>query len=53
MESLLHKNLLESYVAGLSDEVLNSDFDEIYKNAPLPKDSRCGFSFFHGRFLQK
>lgn len=53
MESLLHKNPLESYVAGLSDEVLNSEFDEIFKNAPVVKDSRCGFSLFNGRFIQK
>lgn len=53
METLLDKNRLEYYIANLKDEVLNGEFDEIYKNAPLPKEAVCGFGSFRGRFLQK
>jgi hypothetical protein len=53
METLLEKNSLDNYVAGLNDEVLNGDFDTIFKNAPVSKVTHCGFGPFRGRFLQK
>jgi hypothetical protein len=53
METLLEKSRLDTYVANLNDEVLNGEFDEIYKNAPLPKEAFCGFGPLRGNFLQK
>lgn len=53
METLLGKSRLDSFISSLSDEVLNGEFDNIYKNAPLPKDAVCGFGSFRGRILQK
>lgn len=53
METLLEKSRLDTYIANLNDEVLNGEFDEIYKNAPLPKEAFCGFGSLRGRFLQK
>jgi hypothetical protein len=44
---------LDDYIAGLSDEVLNGNFDDIYKQAPLSKDSLCGLGPCYGRFMQR
>lgn len=53
METLLEKSRLDVYVSGLSDEVLNGDFEVIYENAPIPKDAVCGIGSLRGRFLQR
>lgn len=53
MESLLDKSHLDNYISNLNDETLNGDFDDIFRNAPLPKDSFCGIGPLRGRFLQK
>lgn len=51
--SLLEKSRLENYIAGLSDEVLNGEFDKIYENAPIGRDSLCGIGSFRSRLLQR
>ncbi|KAG4067712.1 hypothetical protein HA402_005484 [Bradysia odoriphaga] len=53
METLLDKGRLDNYISNLNDEILNGDFEVIFRNAPLPKDSLCGIGPLHGRFLQK
>lgn len=53
METLLQKNQLEIYVGNLTDEVLHGDFDEVYKNAPLPRSTHCGIGAFRGKLLQR
>lgn len=53
METLIEKSRLDNYISNLNDETLNGDFDVIYRNAPLPKDSYCGFGSYRGKFLQK
>lgn len=53
METLLEKSRLDTFIFNLSDESLNGDFDEIFKHAPLPKESHCGIGSLRGRFLQK
>ncbi|KAJ6641301.1 Solute carrier organic anion transporter family member 74D, partial [Pseudolycoriella hygida] len=53
MESLLHKSHLDNYISNLNDETLNGDFDVIFRNAPLQRESICGIGPIRGRFLQK
>jgi hypothetical protein len=53
METLLEKTRVDTYISGLSDEVLNGEFDDIYKHSPLPKEAFCGFGSLRGGFLQK
>lgn len=53
METLLDKSRLDNYISNLNDETLNGDFDVIFRNAPLPKDSFCGIGPLRGRLLQK
>jgi hypothetical protein len=55
MENLIVRERvsLEEYVAGLSDEALNGDFEEVFKRAPLTKDVICGVGPVRGRFLQR
>lgn len=51
--NLLEKSRLENYIASLSDEVLNGEFDRIYENAPIGRDSVCGIGTFRSRLLQR
>ena len=52
-QQLFNKEMpLEEYVGNLTDDVLNGDFDEIYKSAPRSKDTMCGFGIFRSRWLQ-
>lgn len=55
MESLIdHKSAnLDDYIKNLPDEVLNGDFEEIYKRAPLSTDAICGLGSCRGRNLQR
>jgi hypothetical protein len=54
MEStLIDKSRLENYIAGLSDEVLSGEFDIIFANAPVSRDSVCGFGSLRSRFMQR
>lgn len=53
METLLKKSRLDQYIEGLGDDVLNGDFDVIFKNAPISRDAQCGIGSLRGRFLQK
>ncbi|XP_070501306.1 solute carrier organic anion transporter family member 74D-like [Chironomus tepperi] len=36
----------------ITDQMLEDDFEEVYKNYPLNEDTTCGFGFFRGSFLQ-
>lgn len=51
--NLIEKSRLENYIAGLSDDVLNGEFDVIYANAPVSRDSVCGFGSMRSKFLQR
>lgn len=53
METLLDRSRLDNYISNLNDETLNGDFDVIFRDAPLPKDSFCGIGPLRGRFLHK
>lgn len=43
---------VEEFIATLSDDELNGDFEEIYKRAPQTEDTMCGMGAFRGRRLQ-
>lgn len=43
---------MEEFIATLSNDELNGDFEEIYKRAPHTKETMCGFGWFKGRRLQ-
>lgn len=43
---------VDEFVASLSNDELNGDFEEIYKRAPRTKDMLCGIGSFRGRRLQ-
>lgn len=52
-QQLVNKEMrLEDFVANLSDDELNGDFDEIYQRAPRSKDTMCGFGRYRSRWLQ-
>lgn len=36
-----------------SNGTLKKSFEDLFKEMPVEKDIRCGYSFFSGRFLQK
>lgn len=56
MENLINeKNIetLDGFISTLPDDILNGDFEEIYKRAPITEDTTCGYGAFRGRILQK
>jgi hypothetical protein len=52
-QQLVNKEMpLGEFIANLSDEELNGNFDEIYPRAPRSKDTMCGFGSYRSRWLQ-
>lgn len=35
-----------------TEKLLESDFDEVYKQYPLSEDTRCGIGLFRGEWMQ-
>lgn len=35
-----------------TEKMLESDFDEVYRNYPLNEDTQCGIGFVRGKCLQ-
>lgn len=35
-----------------TEKMLDGDFDEIYRQYPLEDDSKCGYGFIQGKFMQ-
>lgn len=44
---------IEEVLSSLSDEKLCGNFDEIFQQVPVTKDTSCGISFMRGPILQK
>lgn len=35
-----------------TEKLLDSDFDEVYRQYQITEDTTCGFGFFRGKWLQ-
>lgn len=35
-----------------TEKLLECDFDEVYNQYPLSEETRCGFGFFRGQWMQ-
>jgi hypothetical protein len=58
-EKEVHKDVARPLISeekspfNLTDEMLNKDFEEVYRNYPFNDDTSCGIGFLRNSFLQK